>query len=27
MDLSKAPQYEGAGYGAYYRGIDNYVSG
>lgn len=26
MDLSKAPQYEGAGYGAYYRGIDNYVS-
>ncbi|MGA3001343.1 MAG: polysaccharide biosynthesis tyrosine autokinase [Acetobacteraceae bacterium] len=26
MDLSKAPQYEGSGYGAYYRGIDNYVS-
>jgi polysaccharide biosynthesis transport protein len=26
MDLAKAPQYEGSGYGAYYRGIDNYVS-
>jgi polysaccharide biosynthesis transport protein len=26
MDLAKAPQYEGAGYGAYYRGIDNYGS-